>query len=79
MSSKTSSGPILVFFGPNGAYGQLFGLTTFAFNAGFTVGPLCSGPLGESFGYGNMYAMVALMAASAAILSAAYLGERDQD
>jgi Major Facilitator Superfamily len=67
------------FFGPNGAYGQLFGLTTFAFNAGLTVGPLCSGPLRESFGYGNMYAMVALMAASAAILSSAYLGERYED
>jgi hypothetical protein len=64
------------FFGPNGAYGQLFGLTTFAFNAGLTLGPLCSGTLRESFGYGNMYAMVALRAATAAILSFAYLGER---
>jgi Major Facilitator Superfamily len=66
------------FFGANGAYGQLFGLTTFAFNAGLTLGPLCSGPLRESFGYGNMYAMVELIAATAAILSFAYLGERDE-
>jgi hypothetical protein len=68
----------LAFFGPNGPYGQLFSLTTFLFNAGLTVGPLFSGPLRESFGYGNMYGMVALISAIAAILSFGYLGERGE-
>jgi nitrate/nitrite transporter NarK len=65
-------------FGPNGPHGQLFGLTTFVFNAGLTFGPLFSGPLRGSIGYGNMYAMVALISATAAVLSFAYIGDRGE-
>lgn len=64
------------FFGPNGPYGQLFGLTTFVFNAGLTLGPVVSGALSESLGYDIMYAVVALISAMAAALSSAYMGER---
>ena len=41
-------------FGPNGPYGQLFGLNMFILNRGLTVGTMLSGPLRDSIGYGNM-------------------------
>jgi MFS family permease len=66
------------FFGPNGPYGQLFGLTTFVFNAGLTVGSMWSGPLRDSIGYGNMYALVAGLTAVAAALSFKYFGAKDK-
>jgi predicted MFS family arabinose efflux permease len=65
-------------FGPNGPYGQLFGLTTFVFNAGLTCGPLLSAPLRNLLGYGNMYAVVAALAATASTLSFLYIGTRDR-
>lgn len=66
------------FFGPNGPYGQLFGLTTFVFNAGLTVGSMWSGPLRDSIGYGNMYGLVAGLAVVAAALSFKYFGAKDK-
>lgn len=60
-------------FGHKGPYGQLFGLNWLVFNVGLTVGPLWGGGLRESIGYGNMYALLAGMAALAALASFMFL------
>lgn len=64
-------------FGPSGPYGQLFGWTGLVFNTGLTVGPLLAGSLRNAFGYGNMYAVMAGIAALAAVVAFSFMGERD--
>lgn len=65
-------------FGKKGPYGQLFGLNAFVFNAGLSLGPIFGWFLRAEVGYGNMYALVALLSASAAIVSFIFLGAGDR-
>jgi predicted MFS family arabinose efflux permease len=64
------------FFGPNGPYAQLYGINSMVFSAGFTLGPLVSGALKDSIGYGNMNLILAAMAGFTAILSIMFIGAR---
>ena len=62
------------FFGDNGPYAQLYGMNSMIFSLGMTLGPLVSGVLRESIGYGNMNLVVAGCCLIAAILSFIYTG-----
>ncbi len=62
------------FFGKNGPYAQLYGLNSLVFSAGLTVGPVLSGTLRDSIGYGNMNLVVALFSGVTAILSFVFIG-----
>jgi MFS family permease len=62
------------FFGKNGPYAQLYGLNSLVFSAGLTVGPILSGSLRDSIGYGNMNLVVALMSGVTAALSFVLVG-----
>jgi hypothetical protein len=64
------------FFGKNGPYTQLYGFTSLVFSLGLTIGPILSGGLRESIGYGNMNIVVAAISLVAAILSFIYVGGR---
>lgn len=61
-------------FGDNGPYAQLYGFTSLIFSLGLTVGPVLSGTLRDSIGYGNMNAVVAAISAATAGLSFLYIG-----
>lgn len=62
------------FFGENGPYAQLYGFQSLTFSAGLTLGPLLSGTLRDSVGYGNMNAVFAAVAGLTAILSFIFIG-----
>ena len=62
------------FFGDNGPYAQLYGFQSFTFSAGLTLGPVLSGTLRDSIGYGNMNAVFAAIAGVAATLSWMFIG-----
>lgn len=62
------------FFGANGPYAQLYGFNSLVFSLGLTVGPILSGGLRDSVGYGNMNAVVAGIAGVTAILSFLVVG-----
>ena len=62
------------FFGEQGPYAQLYGLNSMVFSAGLTLGPLISGGLRESIGYGNMNAVVAAICAVTAVASFCFIG-----
>ena len=62
------------FFGANGPYAQLYGINSMVFSLGLTVGPLISGGLKDSIGYGNMNIVVAALCAITATLSFVYVG-----
>lgn len=62
------------FFGDNGPYAQLYGMNSMVFSLGLTLGPLISGALRESVGYGNMNLVVAGFCLVTAILSFIYSG-----
>lgn len=62
------------FFGANGPYAQLYGFNSLVFSAGLTVGPILSGGLRDSIGYGNMNAVLAGITGVTAILSFIYVG-----
>ncbi len=62
------------FFGEQGPYGQLYAMSSIAFSAGLTFGPVIAGELRDRIGYGNMNAVVAGMCGVAAVLSWLYLG-----
>ncbi|KAL9623367.1 MAG: hypothetical protein Q9160_002260 [Pyrenula sp. 1 TL-2023] len=62
------------FFGENGPYAQLYGLNSLVFSAGLTVGPVVSGVLRDSIGYGNMNLVVAIVCAVTATLSFIFIG-----
>ena len=49
------------FFGANGPYAQLYGLNSMSFCLGLTVGPVVSGGLKDTIGYGNMNLVVCLL------------------
>lgn len=64
------------FFGENGPYAQLYGLSSvFAF-AGLAVGPLVSGMLRESVGYSVMAGVFAVVAGITAVVSFVRIGEK---
>ena len=62
------------FFGANGPYAQLYGINSMVFSAGLTLGPLLSGGLKESIGYGNMNIVIAALCAVTASLSFIFVG-----
>ncbi|ERF71596.1 hypothetical protein EPUS_00585 [Endocarpon pusillum Z07020] len=62
------------FFGTNGPYAQLYGLNSLVFSAGLAVGPVLSGTLRDSIGYGNMNLVVAILSGVTAILSFVFIG-----
>jgi hypothetical protein len=64
------------YFGVNGPYGQLYGLNSMVFSAGFTLGPLIAGGLKEIIGYGNMNAVLASLTAVTAAVSFLFIGGR---
>ena len=49
------------FFGANGPYAQLYGLNSMFFCLGLTVGPVVSGGLKDTIGYGNMNLVVSIV------------------
>ena len=61
-------------FGENGSYAQLYGLNSLVFSAGLTIGPILSGALRDSIGYGNMNAVIATISGVTATLSFFYIG-----
>ena len=62
------------FFGENGPYAQLYGMNSLIFNAGLTIGPIVSGGLTDSVGYGNMNIALAALSGVTAVLSYFYIG-----
>ncbi|KAL8664520.1 MAG: hypothetical protein Q9168_007888 [Polycauliona sp. 1 TL-2023] len=62
------------FFGEQGPYAQLYGINSMVFSLGLTVGPLVSGGLRDSIGYGNMNAVVAMLCLVTTVLSVVYVG-----
>lgn len=62
------------FFGEQGPYAQLYGITSMVFSAGLSVGPELAGELTRSIGYGNMSAVLACVSAASAISSFLWLG-----
>ena len=62
------------FFGANGPYAQLYGVNSMVFSAGLTLGPLLSGGLKDSIGYGNMNIVIAALCAVTASLSFVFVG-----
>ncbi|KAH6638645.1 major facilitator superfamily domain-containing protein [Truncatella angustata] len=62
------------FFGANGPYAQLYGFSSMFFCAGLTVGPVLSGALKDSIGYGNMNIVFAAVAAVTSVLSFLIIG-----
>jgi predicted MFS family arabinose efflux permease len=61
-------------FGENGPYAQLYGFNSLVFSAGLCLGPILSGTLRDSIGYGNMNAVLAGLSGITAILSFIYIG-----
>ena len=64
------------FFGANGPYAQLYGINSMVFSLGLTVGPLVSGSLKDSIGYGNMNIAVGALCLVTATLSFFFIGEK---
>jgi MFS family permease len=66
------------FFGENGPYAQLYGFQSLVFSAGLTLGPLLSGTLRDTIGYGNMNAVFAAIAGFTAILALIFIGGKPE-
>ncbi|KAL8708063.1 MAG: hypothetical protein Q9220_006995 [cf. Caloplaca sp. 1 TL-2023] len=62
------------FFGQQGPYAQLYGINSMVFSLGLTIGPLVSGGLKDSIGYGNMNLVVAMFCMITALLSFVFVG-----
>ncbi|KAL8721847.1 MAG: hypothetical protein Q9225_001561 [Loekoesia sp. 1 TL-2023] len=62
------------FFGEQGPYAQLYGINSMVFSLGLTLGPLISGSLKDSVGYGNMNVVVAMLCLITTLLSIIYVG-----
>ena len=62
------------FFGEQGPYAQLYGLNSMVFSAGLTLGPLLSGGVKESAGYGNANLVLAVLCLVTAVLSYVFVG-----
>jgi MFS family permease len=59
-------------------YAQLYGINSMVWSGGLTVGPLIAGSLREKIGYGNMNAVLAGLCAFSAILSAFFIGGKEE-
>ena len=64
------------FFGENGPFAKLYGITSMIFNLGLTLGPLGAGTLRDAIGYGDMNAVLAGICLVTAAVSFVYIGER---
>jgi len=64
------------FFGKNGPYAQLYGFNSLFFCGGLTVGPVLAGALKDSFGYGDMNLVFAVLSGVTALLSFFIIGGR---
>ncbi|USP76000.1 hypothetical protein yc1106_03274 [Curvularia clavata] len=60
-------------------YAQLYGINNMVWGAGLTLGPLIAGLLRNKIGYGNMNVVLACLCALTAILSAIFLGGKEED
>lgn len=65
-------------FGKNGPYAQLYSLNSMVFSLGLSVGPVLSGALTESIGYGNMNAVLAAISGCTSLACYMYLGRRPE-
>lgn len=63
-------------FGGQAPYAQLYGINSMVWSAGLTVGPIVSGVLRETVGYGNMNAVLAGICGITAILAVLFVGRR---
>ncbi|MCJ1462612.1 hypothetical protein MMC07_001214 [Pseudocyphellaria aurata] len=63
-------------FGTSGPYAQLFGMNSMIFSVGLTLGPLVSGALKDTVGYGNMNLVLAVVCLIGSVLSYIYVGEK---
>lgn len=61
-------------FGANGPYAQLYSFNSLVFSLGLTVGPIVSGVLRDSIGYGNMNIVLAIVVGITAVLAFVYVG-----
>lgn len=75
---KKYEGANPTFFGENGSYAQLYGLNSFFFFSGLTVGPLLGAALRSSVGYGWMGISFAILSAVMTVLSYLFMGEKKQ-
>ncbi|KKY24316.1 putative membrane transporter [Diplodia seriata] len=64
------------FFGKDGPYAQLYGLSSMVFSAGLTIGPLVAGALKEKIGYGDMNAVVAAVSGLTGVAAFVWIGGR---
>ncbi|KAL0262065.1 hypothetical protein SLS55_003501 [Diplodia seriata] len=64
------------FFGKDGPYAQLYGLSSMVFSAGLTIGPLVAGALKEKIGYGDMNAVVAAVSGVTGVAAFVWIGGR---
>lgn len=62
------------FFGNNGPYAQLYGVSSMFFCAGLALGPVMAGNLKDTIGYGNMNAVLGGFAAVTIVPSYMYVG-----
>jgi hypothetical protein len=62
------------FFGEQGPFAQLYALNSMVYSLGMTFGPLISGSLKESIGYGNANLVLACICLVASVLSYLYVG-----
>lgn len=63
-------------FGENGPYAQLYGFNSIFFSAGLAIGPVLSGKLRETIGYGDSNLVLAVVAGITAVLSFVFIGGR---
>ena len=59
---------------PEPPYAQLYGLNSMTWSLGLTIGPLVSGKLRETIGYGDMNAVLAGVCAFTAVLGFFFVG-----
>ncbi|KXT09002.1 hypothetical protein AC579_72 [Pseudocercospora musae] len=64
------------YFGEQGPYAQLYGLSNMVFSFGLTIGPELAGELRQKIGYGNMNLVLAGICLITSILSYVYIGGR---
>lgn len=63
-------------FGENGPYAQLYGLNSMVFSLGLSLGPVISGLLTDSIGYGDMNAVLAAVSGLTSAACYVWLGGR---
>lgn len=62
------------FFGKNGPYASLYAVNSMVFSTGLAVGPLISGTLKDSIGYGNLHLVMAGLCLLTAFVSFVWIG-----